>query len=249
MGTTCVLITDVPFKRSDIRNSLVSMPSPVPGKYFVLAEGGVGGRAIDHFLEDVVFATDAFGDHDRHDKFTALRAALDRIPPGSEGVLFLPWLTGSMSPAEDGLVRAGFLNLSLNTTRQHLGRAVLEGVAHNLRWLLEAVESFARRGVPDLRFYGGGAVSEPWSQILADVTERPVHQLSDPGYAVCRGAAAYGLVGTGQMRYEDTPNLIPVQRVFEPQEGTAGIYRSMHEQFLKAFRANRPIFRRLNSKE
>ena len=57
------------------------------------------------------------------DEFAALHRAIDGVPPGSNGVLFLPWLTGSMSPAEDGKVRGGFLNMSIGTTRRRYGPA------------------------------------------------------------------------------------------------------------------------------
>ena len=62
--------------------------------------------------------------------------------PGSGGVLFLPWLAGSLSPRSDGHVRGGFLNLSLDTHRTDLVRAVIEGICHNLGWLLPVVERF-----------------------------------------------------------------------------------------------------------
>jgi xylulokinase len=186
------MVTHVGFKRTDIRNSLVSMPSPVPGGYLLMAENGIGGRAIEYFLEKIVFATDDFADHSIEARFEALERAVAGVEPGSGGVIFMPWLTGSMAPAEDGRVRGGFLNMSLETTRAHLGRAVLEGVAFNFRWLHGAAERFAKRRVSHLVFYGGGAVSDLWSQIFSDVLQLPVHQVANPRFAVCAPFAATG---------------------------------------------------------
>src|SRR5690606_33790701 len=100
-------------------------------------------------------------------------------PPGSNGVLFLPWVDGALAPVADANVRGGFVNMSLQTTREDLARAVLEGVAYSFRWLRESSERFAKRPITHFYFYGGGALSEVWSQINADVLGAPVHQLAN----------------------------------------------------------------------
>ena len=246
IGTTGVCVTHVDFKKTDIRNSLVSMPSPIPGRYFVMAEGGIGGGALEYFLERLVFASDSFGDHSLVDRFSALERAIAPIEPGSGGVLFLPWLTGSVTPAEDGHVRGGFLNLSLQTTREHLGRAVLEGVAFNLRWVQERVAQFAKRDISRLKFYGGGALSSAWSQIFADVLQLPVEQLRDPEYAASRGLALLGFHRLGELALEDIEASIPVAAVYEPRRELAGRYDQMFAQFVRAFRKNRDVFHALN---
>jgi xylulokinase len=241
-----VCVTHVDFKKTDIRNSLVSMPSPIPGRYFVMAEGGIGGGALEYFLERLVFASDSFGDHSLADRFSVLERAIAPIEPGSGGVLFLPWLTGSVTPAEDGQVRGGFLNLSLQTTREHLGRAVLEGVAFNLRWVQERVAQFAKRDISRLKFYGGGALSSAWSQIFADVLQLPVEQLRDPEYAASRGLALLGFHRLGELALEDIEASIPVAAVYEPRRELAGRYDQMFAQFVRAFKKNRDVFHALN---
>ena len=246
IGTTAVCITHVDFKKTDVLNSLVSMPSPISGTYFVMAEAGIGGGALEYFLERLVFATDRFGDHGLETKFAALERAIQSIEPGSSGVLFLPWLTGSMTPVEDGRVRGGFLNLSLTTTREHLARAVLEGVAFNLRWVQERVARFARRDISRIKFYGGGALSSAWAQIFADVLQCPVEQLRDPEFAGSRGVALLGFHRLGDITLEDIESRVPVEAVFLPRQAAAMRYDEMFEQFVRVFRRNRDIFRALN---
>ena len=80
-----------------------------------------------------------------------------QAPPGSDGVIFTPWLYGERTPVEDRFVRGGFHNLSLSASRDDLVRAVFEGVALNARWLLQAVERFSRHRLEPIRFIGGGA--------------------------------------------------------------------------------------------
>jgi xylulokinase len=246
IGTTGVCITHVNFKKTDILNSLVSMPCPIPDRYFVMAEAGIGGGALEYFLEHLVFATDDFGDHNLAEKFAALERAIEPIQPGSGGVLFLPWLTGSMTPAEDGKVRGGFLNISLQTTRAHLAQAVLEGVAFNLRWVQGRVARFAKRDISRIKFYGGGALSSAWAQIFADVLKCPVEQLSDPEYVVTRGVALLGFHRLGELALGEIEARVPVAAVYEPRPEAAARYDEMFTQFVRVFRKNRDVFRALN---
>lgn len=246
IGTTSVMVTHVDRQKTDIRNGIVSMPGALPGSFLVMAENGIGGRALEHFLERLVFAVDDFGDHDLDDKFRALEQAVAGVEAGSGGVLFLPWLAGSHAPAEDGRVRGGFLNLSLETDRTHMGRAVLEGVALNFRWLREPVERFTGRSLSQLYFYGGGARSELWAQILADVLELPVRVAADPGFVACRGLAYLALYRRGVLDLDELDAQVPDRARFDPRPEHGERYRQLFEQYVRAFRANRPIFHALN---
>lgn len=247
IGSTSVMITHVPYKKTDARHAILSMPSPVPDTYFVMAENGVAGGALEHFLEHLVFASDHFGELTSEEKFDALGRAVNEVPPGSGGVLFLPWMTGSIAPAADARMRGGFLNLSMRTTRSHMARAVLEGVALNLRWLREPVERFAKRRFTHFVFYGGGAESDEWSQIMADVLGSPVHQMEAPQYATCVGAAMLAFERLGMLKFEDFKHRVRIRRIFEPNEANRGVYDAVFEQFKAAFKNNRPIFRALNA--
>ena len=246
IGTTGVVITHVDFKKTDVLNSIATMPSPVQGKNFVMAEAGASGKAVEHFLEKIVFANDSFGSSDLVGKFAALERAIVNTEPGSGGLLFVPWLTGSVTPAEDGHVRAGFINISLQTTREHMGRAVLEGVAFNLRWVLERVDRFAKRKSSHVVFYGGGALSALWSQILADILKVPVHQVKDPEYAATRGNALLGFHRLGMLELESIGEHIPIAAVHEPRSELAPLYDAMFTQFVRVFRKNRDVFHALN---
>jgi xylulokinase len=247
IGSTSVMITHVDFKRTDVRHVILSMPSPVPDTYFVMAENGMGGGTLEHFLQNLIYASDHFGELTGENRFALLQRAVDDTPPGSAGVLFLPWMGGSIAPTADSRMRGGFLNLGLHTTRSHMARAVLEGVAMNLRWMKGPVEKFARRRFSHFVFYGGGAESDAWSQILADVLEIPVHQMSNPQYATCLGAGLLAFQRLGLLGFGDFAPLVPVHRVYAPNPANRQVYGEMSAQLVNAFAKTRPIFRALNA--
>ena len=122
------------------------------------------------------------------------------VAPGARGVLFTPWLNGERSPVDDHTIRGGFHNISLSSTRADMVRAVFEGVAFNSAWLLGAVEKFSKKRFDSLAFVGGGANSDLWAQIHADVMGRTIRQIADPVLANVRGAGLLDPPGAGPHR-------------------------------------------------
>jgi xylulokinase len=155
-------------------------------------------------------------------------------------------MSGSLAPSADSSMRGGFLNLSLHTKRSHMARAVLEGVAMNLRWMKGPVEKFSKRRISHFVFYGGGAESDAWSQIMADVLETPVHQMENPQYATCVGAGLLAFQRLGMLGFDDFESLVPIRRVYDPNRANRQLYDELSAQFVKAFKGTQPIFRALN---
>ena len=246
IGTTAVLLDTFDRMAVDLDHEVLSMPSPLAGHYLVWAENGMAGKSVEHVLGELVHASDALGDHGSAQPFAALNAALAATEPGANGVLFLPWLTGSFSPHADRSVRGGFLNLSLDARRIDLVRAAVEGTAHNLRWLLPFVEQFAGRAGDRIVFGGGAARSELWAQIVADVLERPVATLTHPDHAVARAAGLVGLQRVGALPAGDLSDHVDVGATFEPDKATADLYAHRQTQFEAAFDALRPLHQALN---
>jgi len=246
IGTTAVLLDDLDHKANDLEHQLVSMPSPVAGKYLAWAENGIAGKAVEHVLEHVVYAADELGGHASDDPFAALDATVTAVPAGSGGVLFLPWLNGSLAPRSTGAMRGGFVNLSLDVGRRHLVRAMIEGTAHNLRWLLPYVEAFTGRRIDELVFGGGAARSRAWAEIVADVLGRPVHVLASPGTAVARAAGLVALSRHGALGAADLDGMVETAATYEPTAAHRELYDRMHEQFVATFEALRPICEALN---
>ncbi|MDO9173186.1 MAG: FGGY family carbohydrate kinase, partial [Actinomycetota bacterium] len=170
IGTTAVMATHLPSKRHDIEHGLTSAPSPLPDQWFLVAENGVGGKALDVFVNQMVYADDGLGRAVHDGSYHDVLAAAAGVPCGSNGVLFLPWLVGSMAPGHQRQMRGGFVNIGLSTTRADMARAVLEGVAMNVAWLLPHFAALAGRRYEQITFGGGGAASPLWGQLVADAT-------------------------------------------------------------------------------
>ncbi|MCB0978184.1 MAG: hypothetical protein KDB02_12070 [Acidimicrobiales bacterium] len=247
VGTTAVIVTHAVAKKVDPIRSMFTMPSPLGDRHLLSAENGVAGVAVDHFLGHHVYPEDPFetSQPDGLDTYEAFEAAASAATPGAGGVLFLPWLHGSLAPRADGRMRGGFVGIGLDTTRQDLARAVLEGVALNLRWLQDPVERFVGRKLSHHLFYGGGATSDLWSQVMADVLDKPVHQMADPGFAVSLGTAFFALDRLGISSAEELSADVAVKAVYEPNRVHRGLYDDLADTFTDAFGRTRPLFRRL----
>lgn len=244
IGTTSVLLDTTDRKDADLDHEVLSMPSPRPGTYLVWAENGIGGKALEVVLDQLVFAADALADHAHPSPYANLDAVLAATEPGAHGVVFHPWLTGSMSPTADGDVRGAFLGLSLDTSRADLVRAVIEGIAHNAAWLAPVVETFTGRPIREVAFLGGAARSHQWSQTLADVLDRPVSVVRQPDAAIARAVAlvALGLVPDGDPGATADDVLVRVGERFEPDAAHRERYAADQELFESAFTALRPVY-------
>ncbi len=216
IGTTAVMATHLPSKRHDIEHGLTSAPSPLPNQWFLVAENGIGGKALDVFVNQMVYADDGLGQAAHDGSYTAVLEAAAGAPCGSNGVLFLPWLVGSMAPGHQRQMRGGFVNIGLATTRQDMARAVLEGVAMNAAWLLPYFSALAERTYSQITFGGGGAASPLWGQILADATGVPVRRLAQSNCTNAHGAALLALSEIGACLLSDLPNFLVTAEVHEP---------------------------------
>ena len=98
----------------------------------------------------------------------------------------------------------------------------------------------------ELLYSGGGAVSDAWSQIMADVTDRPVAQLADARYVNNRGTAFLAFVELGALGLDDVDRLCPIKRRYAPRPAHRAMYDTLFAQFVAAFERNLPIFEALN---
>jgi xylulokinase len=242
VGTSAWLTCHVPFKKTDILRNIASLPSAIPGRYFVADEQETAGAALTFLRDRVLFAA---GDApaDAYRQFDEMAA---QSPPGARGVIFTPWLYGERTPVEDPFIRGGFHNLGLDASRDDLVRAVFEGVALNARWLLGAVERFAGLRLDPIRFIGGGARSGVWSQIFADVLGRTIEQVADPVNANARGAAMLAAVALGELDFDQVPDRVAVRRTYSPDPATADLYRLLSAEFVGLYKRNRRAHARLN---
>ncbi len=247
IGTTLYMTCHVPFKKTDLTHFMTSIPSPFPGRYYLFGEQGAGGKCVEYFLKKIVYPDDQFDTgskpEDAYERFNGLAGI---APAGSNNLIFMPWLNGSIVPCEEPNMRAGFVNMTLNTDRSHMARAIFEGLAFNSRWTMEALEKFIGRKPEFFRFAGGGARSDLWSQIHADILGVPIHQIEDPINGTVKGTALLAFHLLGKLTLNELSSLVRVKQVYEPNESYKQVYNKLYRQYRQLFKQNRPIFKALN---
>jgi len=247
IGTSAWLGCHVPTKKTDLLHNMAALPSAIPGRYFLFNEHETAGACLTFLRDQVLFAEDNLtGAHKPDDFYARVDHLVAATPAGSERVLFTPWLHGERSPVDDRTVRAGWHNLSMRTTRGQMVRAIYEGVALNARWLLEYVEKFIKRQFNCIRMVGGGARSDIWCQIHADVFQRTVLQVADPMHTNTRGAGYLGALGLGFLTIDEIGKRTPIAAVYEPNPTHQALYSELYGEFVEIYQKNRSIYRRLN---
>ncbi len=168
-----------------------------------------------------------------------------QTPPGAEGLLFLPYLMGERSPYWNPEARGAFVGLSMRHGRGHAARAAMEGVAFNLRMILEAL---TEQGIAPgaMRLIGGGAKSPVWRQILADVLGLPILRPQLLAEATALGAAIAGGVGVGLWPgYEVAHRLVVATEAERPNPAAQETYNARYPLFQEVYRALEPLYGRL----
>lgn len=236
IGTSSWLSCPVPWKKTDLRHNQAALPSPIPGRWFLANEHEVAGAALTWLRDNAQMAAD----------FDEMDALVAEAPVGSGKVLFTPWLNGERTPVDDHTIRGGWNNVSLSTTRADLVRSVFEGVAYNSRWLLDTVEKFVKRRMDGLNFIGGGARSDAWCQMHADVLDRTIRRVADPQHANARGAALVASLALGLATPDDLRANVRIDREWKPNPAHRGAYDELYGEFRNRYKADKAMHRRLN---
>ena len=238
VSTTSWISCPVPFKKTDLVRQIATVPGlgVAGGSYLVVDSHATSGLCLQWLRDNVFPGSD-------YDELNKLAESSD---PGAGKVIFTPWLAGEHTPVSDRNARAGFHNVSLSTTRADLTRAVMEGVALNNRWLHDAVEKLVKRRLDNIRIIGGGAQSDLWCQIHADVMDRTIERVREPWYAQLKGAAIFAGLALGEVKPHDVHGLVEVDRVFRPDSANRDAYDRLYAEFPGLYKGQKGMFKRLN---
>ncbi len=248
LGTSSWMAAHVPFKKTDISTSIASVPCAVPGRYLMIALQATAGGNLAFLRDKILYHKDELlAEEQVPDVYAIMDRIAAKTPPGSNGVIFTPWSYGERSPVEDHHIRAGIHNLSLDNSREDIIRAVFEGVAFNNRWLLAPVERFLKRRLDQITLVGGGANSDVWCQIFADILQRPIRQMADPIQVNVLGAAFIAFMGLGLVRLEDIPRIVRYKAQYPPRPELRDVYDCQFREFVELYKRNKAIYRRLNT--
>ncbi len=247
VGTSSWIAAHVPFKKTDVTSSLASVPCALPDRYLLTALQATAGGNLSFLRDNILYHKDELLQEENFpDVFKIMDQIAARVPAGSNGVIYTPWIWGERAPVEDRNLRAGLYNISLNNNREDIIRAFLEGVAFNTRWLMQPVEKFMGRSVQRINLVGGGGNSDVWCQIFADVLNVEVRQVQDPIQANARGAAFIAAAGLGEIALKDVAELVQFKRVYAPTREHRMVYDDRYEVFIEIYRQMKGVYRKLN---
>ena len=241
LGTSSWVTAHVPYKKTDIFHNIASLPSAIPGKYFIAAEQENACNCLEYVSKLLSI--------EGNDKYDIIDRECRASSACSNGLVFFPWLFGERAPVENPFLRGGFFNMGLNNNRSDMIRSVMEGVAMNSRWLLGIVEKFMGKKSDHILMAGGGVISSTWSQIYADVLDRRILVVENPRYSTVKGAALLSAVGSGIMKAGDLKVLREKTRAFEPEARNTKDYDMLFTQFVSYYKNNSSSMREMNSRE
>lgn len=217
----------------DPRMRSMTFDHVVPGHYVPTATMQAGGASLSWVM-------DLFGGTD--EVYDSLLTAAAEVEAAADDLYFLPHLLGERSPYWNPAAAGGFVGLQRHHRPAHLVRAVLEGVAFNLRTCIDAfTENGITMGAVDI--IGGGAQSDTWMQVIADIWQRPVRRRSIVSDANSLGAAVTAAVGVGLVDgFAAARTLSELTATFEPDTARCNEIADRHRAFLDAYRRLEPWF-------
>jgi xylulokinase len=254
ISTTSWLSCQVGKKKTDPFRQIATVPGPIKNRYMLANNHDTAGICLQWIKQSLYASSnepkgEPKGGNDKSEEisYKDLDGILKETSPGANGTMFTPWLGGERCPIDDRHLRGSFLNLSLETTKAEMLRAVYEGVAFNAKWMQDAVEHFVKRPTGPIRFIGGGAVSSEWCQIHADIMNTEILQVDEPLYANVRGAALFASLYLSKISIEDIKKNIKIKERFVPQPKNRKLYDLMYGEFKKIYKSQKAMYKSLNS--
>ncbi len=202
-----------------------------------------GADALRWAVESVVAIPSAPAD--RYETAMAMAAT---VPPGADGLVFLPYLDGERTPLWDPHARGVLMGLHRSHTAAHVIRAIMEGVAFSVRHVLAIAEQQAGITATQVHLAGGGIRNGVWNQIKADVLGRPVVTTTDPDASLL-GAAMLAGLGTGIFPNTAAASAAMVRTgdTFMPDTAASARYGSLYQVYRDMYQALQPLFPRLSA--
>ena len=237
IGTSGVVFAATDRPALDPRGRLHTFCHAIPERWHVMGVTQAAGLSLRWFRDQF-----GAGPDDGRDAYDRLADEAARIPAGSDGLIWLPYLMGERTPHLDPNARAAFLGLTASHTRGHLVRSVLEGVAFSLRDTFTIFEEM-RVPVNRVRLGGGGARSALWRQIQANIYGRDVECVeAEEGAAY--GAAILAGVGAGIWPSVDSAceAVVRVKATVAVQPEVAASMNEMYAAFRRAYPALESVF-------
>lgn len=235
-------------RKIDIAHYTGCVGSTYPEKYYLgLAHQETAGLCLEWLKNKVLYHKEMLLEEEGvNEIYHILDQMAQDAGPGANGLIFTPWLFGERCPLDDDYVRGGLFNLGLNHSREHIVRAVFEGVAFNTRWAMETLEHLYNK-VDQLNIIGGGARSDIWCQIIADITNRKINQISDAQHAGAKGVGLLASMTLGYIdSFEDIKKYIKIENTFYPNPENRALYDNLFKSFQNIYKRNKKWYAQMN---
>jgi xylulokinase len=236
-------------RKIDIPHYTGCIGSAYPQKYYLgIAHQETAGACLEWLKNNILYhEQQLMAESQINEIFQLFDQLAEKVGPGADGILFTPWMYGERAPLDDDYVRAGLFNLNLSHTREHIIRAILEGIAFNNRWAMETLENLYTP-VKSMNFIGGGAKSDIWCQIIADITDREINQICDPQQAGAKGMALLASMTLGYIKsFSDIKNYIQIKNKFFPNPENRALYDRLYREYKNIYRHNKSWYKRMNA--
>jgi len=185
----------------------------------------------DNFYKEEIKTAKAQG----IDAYDLIGKEVEKIPPGSEGLVMLPHLQGAMAPEANPKAKGVFYGFTLKHTKAHFSRAIMEAIACIVRRNIDVLEELSIP-VNEIRVLGGGARSNIWNQIKADITRKTILRTENEE-AACLGAAilAGKAVGIYDSVKDASNNMVKIKKKFEPKKENIDVYKETYKNYVKLY--------------
>lgn len=168
------------------------------------------------------------------------------IEAGSMDLIATHWLNGELPPLAKN-AKAVFFNLTTNHDRRHMVKAVMESVCYTHRRYIDMYRNLTGKNLDSIRVVGGGAVSDLWMQILADVTQVEIQVPENPRYSGAMGSFYCAMIGLGRMKdYNAIYDAVKIGKVFTPRRENAEVYNKLYEIYLDLYPSLKNLYDRIN---
>jgi xylulokinase len=215
----------------DFKTKIIVHNHLVPGLYHSQYNMYTGAIAQQWAIETL------FGQEPKDiDKYKFASDLAKTIPLNEDTIVFLPYMRPGGQPYNNMNARGVFAGIGLNHKREHLFRAVLEGLSMNLRMLLDRFEIFRGKDLPTINIIGGGSRNPYWMKLIADISGRKIATLNLKQEANCFAAAQCAGVGVGVYKdFQEVKKLFKVEQAYLPDKKVASFYGKKYEAFQNAY--------------
>ena len=245
IGTSGVVFAFSETPEVDPEGRIHTFCHAVEGKWHVMGVMLSAGGSLRWFRDNLGQDEVKIAYEKKVDPYEILLEGIDKIPSGSEGLIFLPYLSGERTPHADPYARGVFFGLTLKHTKKHMVKSVLEGVSFGLRDSLEIIKNLGIR-VHQVRISGGGAKSKIWCQILADIINTEIVTIT-PTEGAALGVALLAGVGTKVYpKIEDAcKKIIKKTGSVKPDKNNVEKYEKYYQIYCSLYHSVKETFKKL----